>query len=176
VFYQSVKVQVYGIDQGSGVDKVYYIIDEGSFNLYDGPVTIDRTGDHIMEFYAIDKLGNEGTRQTRKFTISPVNFEMSFEQPENALYMFGMKVFNLDKPVLIGPVDVAVSVDSFTSGPAIVDYVEFFIDEDSKMIDTQAPFTWTLDETLFGSHSITVDAVAGDETISHTVEAFCIIT
>ena len=174
-FYQSVKVQVYGIDPGSGVDKVYYKIDSGSFKVYTGPVTVDTIGDHTVEFYAVDNLGNEGNCETRSFTVSPVNFEMNLDQPENALYIFGIKLFSLEKPVLIGPVTVKVSVDPFTNDPALLDHVEFFVDDESKHVDTQSPFEFKLTGPLFASHSLRIDAVAGEETVSETLQATCII-
>ena len=174
-FYQSVKVQVYGIDPGSGVDEVYYKIDGGSFKVYTGPVTVDTVGDHTVEFYAVDNLGNEGNRETRSFSVSPVNFELSLDQPENALYIFGVELFGLGKPVIIGPIDIVVSVEAFTTAPANLDYVEFFVDGESMMVDTEAPFIWSLDQQLFGSHTIKVDAVAGDEVVSESVQATCII-
>jgi len=175
VFYQSVKVQVYGIDPGSGVDEVYYKIDGGSFKVYTGPVTVDTIGDHTVEFYAVDNLGNEGARETRSFTVSPVNFEMNLDQPENALYIFGVELIGLGNPVIIGPIDIMVSVEAFTTAPANIDYVEFFVDGESMMVDTEAPYIWSLDQQLFGSHTIKVDAVAGDEIVSESVQATCII-
>ena len=41
-----------------------------------------------------------------------------------------------------------------------VEYVEFFIDDVSRIIDTDEPYEWVLDENLFGRH--TIKAIAFD--------------
>jgi hypothetical protein len=87
-----------------------------------------------------------------------------------------MELFGTSQPIIIGNIDIIADVESFTSSAADVEYVEFLIDGNSKMIDSQAPYVWRLDDQLFGNHEITVKAVSSnDEVIIETVDAMCLI-
>lgn len=180
-FYQSVNISVYGIDKGSGVDRVFYRLTGSEFNDYNGPLQIDSIGEHTIEFYAIDLLGNKGKIESETFVVSPVNFEINLDQPKHNLYIFGVELFNLKKPVIIGPVDVIVTLDSFTSDPPFVDYVEFYLDDESMEIDTSPPFSWRMQGNIYGGHQIRVEAGVGmdfsdtEEVISEIIDVICII-
>ena len=43
-----------------------------------------------------------------------------------------------------------------------IGYVEFLIDDVSKMTDTSAPYGWTLNEQMFGTHEIRVTAFTSE--------------
>lgn len=177
MFYKTVDLRIVASDLGAGVETVYYRLEAlGGFTEYDSAITVEDVGDHEVEFYAVDKLGNEEEHQTQGFTVSPVNFEMSLDQPSDFLYLFNVELFGLGNPVIIGGVDVKVDVECFTGGVADVDYVEFLVDGESKMQDFQSPFIWRLDEQLFGSHEIGVTVYSSDgETVSESVQATCLI-
>jgi len=177
-FYRSVDLCLYGVDAGSGVDEVYYRLgNTGNFGVYKSPITVDSIGSHTVDFYAVDKLGNEGSVESKTFSISPVNFEMNLKQPNDYLYVYGVQLFGLGKPVVIGPLEVEVSLESFTDNPAEFDQVEFFLDGSSMKVVSEEPFVWNLDldEPLFGGHSIRIEVVSGDEVVSETAEITCII-
>jgi len=43
----------------SGISATYYRIDDGGVNLYNGPFVITEPGDHVVEFWSVDKNSNE---------------------------------------------------------------------------------------------------------------------
>lgn len=45
-------------DSGSGVDRIYYRIDNGNWEVYRGAFNIKEHGFHVISFYGIDKVGN----------------------------------------------------------------------------------------------------------------------
>ncbi len=57
-------------DTGCGINATYYRLDSGQFVLYSGIFEVTTVGDHIVEYYSVDNLGN--TEQTRSlmFTVS----------------------------------------------------------------------------------------------------------
>ena len=90
-------------------------------------------------------------------------------------YLFGIELFPMGKPLIIGPIDVIADVDMISNNGPDVDYVEFFIDGESKMTDTEAPYVWTLDDQLLGDHEITVTVHSIDGSISESIIATLII-
>jgi len=98
------------------------------------------------------------------------------DQPSNHLYVFNIEFFSTGKPIILGAVDIVTDVESFTGGVADVDYVEFFVDGESRMIVSKEPFVWRLDMPLFGIHEICVKAFSSKgESVSRSVEATCFI-
>jgi PKD repeat protein/C1A family cysteine protease len=176
MFYQSVEVILVSSDSGAGVDTTFFKLDGGSFEEYTESITVDDVDDHTLSFYAVDRLGNEGQHQTVSFSVKPVNFVLGLDQPSNHLYAFNIEFFSTGKPIILGAVDVVTDVESFTDGVADVDYVEFFVDGESKMIVSKEPFVWRLDMPLFGVHEICVKAFSSKgESVSKSVEATCFI-
>ena len=113
--------------------------------------------------------------QSVVFTVSTLNFDMEIAKPASSLYIFGTELFKLGKPFIIGGINIEVTVTSISGSGPDVEYVEFFIDGVSKMIDSAAPFEWTLDEQLFGAHEIKVTAYGGDGSITKTIGATFLI-
>jgi hypothetical protein len=157
-----VTVSLVASDSGSGVENIYYSVDGSGFDVYSSPFVIDDIGDHSIEYYAVDNIGNKEETQSIFITVSNVNFDMELARPTNGLYLFGNRIFGISNTIIIGGINIEVDITSFTGGPANVQYVEFFVDGVSKMTDTSAPYGWTLNEQMFGTHEIKVTA--------HTVE------
>ena len=181
LYYKSVDVILASSDAGSGVDMTYYRMEgegfnDGSFLEYGGGINIDEVGDYAITYYAIDKLGNQGEQQTKEFSILPVNFVLNMDKPGNHLYLFGMELFTLSQPLIIGNIDVVAEADAFTGSAADIAYVEFVVDGTVKMTDSSAPYAWRLDEQLFGSHEIGINAVSSEGlVVSESVTAQCFI-
>jgi len=180
-FFRSVNVCVYGVDKGSGVDSVFYRLEGADFKEYTKPIEVNTIGEHTIEFYAVDILGNKGKTESETFIVSPVNFEMMLDKPRSNLYLFGLELFTLKNPIIIGPMEVIVTLDSFTTHPPLVDHVEFYLDGQSMEIDTSTPFTWRMEGSFYGSHSLRVEAVTTtdfsetERIISENVDVICII-
>jgi PKD repeat protein len=172
IFYQTVDVYLLSSDSGSGIDTTYYSLNNGSYRVYDESLTVSDIGDHTIHYYAVDALGNEETVQTSTFSVLPVNFLLELEQPRDFLYFFNIELFGLSRPVIIGPIDVMVAVDCFAGACADISFVEFMVDDEVLMIDSQEPYMWRLDTQMMGVHEIAVRAVASDGAISESrVEA-----
>jgi len=101
---------------------------------------------------------------------------MELAKPTNGLYIMGNRIFNIGSTIILGGIDIEVDISSFTSVPSDVQYVEFFIDGVSKMTDSSAPFGWTLNEQMFGTHEIKVTAHSGEgPSITKTIDAMIFI-
>ncbi len=55
----SVTITLTATDNLAGVNKTYYRVDGGSWNLYSNGITISTEGNHTLEFYSVDNAGNE---------------------------------------------------------------------------------------------------------------------
>jgi chitodextrinase len=59
VTVDGLRVKIAGDDgNGSGVDKIYYRIDGGSWSTYSSPINLTAAGNHTVEYYSVDKAGN----------------------------------------------------------------------------------------------------------------------
>jgi len=54
-------VLIVASDSGSGIDDTFYRIDNGSWELYDYPFVVSGPGNHTVEYYSIDNVGNKET-------------------------------------------------------------------------------------------------------------------
>ncbi|NIJ12384.1 plastocyanin [Saccharomonospora amisosensis] len=65
----SATVAVTATDAGSGVASVEYEIDDTGFQPYTGPVTVDRVGDHSVQYRATDNAGNTSPTGSVQFSV-----------------------------------------------------------------------------------------------------------
>ena len=91
--------------------------------------------DHVRNRFVI--------RRSLLFTFL---FIMMYALITNRDYIFGIELFKLSKPVIIGPINIEVEINYITINGPNVNYVEFFIDNDLKIIDSEEPYEWILDE------------------------------
>ena len=56
-------------DSFSGIEETKYRINGGTWNVYDKKFSLEEDGNYIIEYYSIDKAGNEGERKEYAFTI-----------------------------------------------------------------------------------------------------------
>ena len=90
-------------------------------------------------------------------------------------YFFGGEISTILKKLpiqkaaarILGPLTVHVTAENANS-------VEFFIDDVSKYVDNEAPFSWTLEATR-GLHTLTVKATNDDNISSLDIEDIYII-
>lgn len=81
-------------------------------------------------------------------TIDPT---ITIEKPKNALYINNKKITPLPTTCLIGWTDITANAFDGESG---IDYVEFFINGESKAKVEEPPYTWTWREMGFGQYII----------------------
>ncbi|MET8312030.1 family 16 glycoside hydrolase [Micromonospora sp. NPDC005173] len=56
-------------DSGSGVSRVEYSLDGGTYGTYSAPVTVNQPGSHTLTYRATDQAGNTSTPQSVSFTV-----------------------------------------------------------------------------------------------------------
>ena len=63
-------------------------------------------------------------------------------KPEKALYISNVKIIPsfIQKPIIIGDIDIAVNANDFESG---IEFVKFYIDGELKWTDIKEPYIWT---------------------------------
>ncbi len=90
---------------------------------------------------------------------------------ENGLYVFGVKILNIEKTIIIGPLIVKVE----TYNESDIDHIEFLVDNISKDIVYQQPFTFIWNEKSFGKHDIKVIAYENNGMVFDTKEDIFIV-
>ncbi|HDS59970.1 MAG TPA: DUF11 domain-containing protein, partial [Thermoplasmatales archaeon] len=144
-------------DEASGVASTLYRVDDGAWQSYEGPVTIDRDGAHSLQYYSMDRVGN--VEQTREIAINIdyVAPEISISRPGSYMYLFDRPILPLPggRPVVIGPLTVQATVaDLATSGVA---NMSLYLDGRLRA-EGADHITFELDERLWGRHTIEIVA------------------
>ncbi|MCK5261072.1 MAG: hypothetical protein KAJ44_02725 [Thermoplasmatales archaeon] len=91
---------------------------------------------------------------------SNVVFNITFTCPENSgsLYILGKKIFPLfliKVPILIGRTTMQVEAISDPEGQ--VYSVEFYLDNESQHVDSEAPYEYNLNTFLIGKHTVSAE-------------------
>jgi hypothetical protein len=138
------------------VDYIKYRIDGGSWLTYTAPFTLNLDGEHTVDFYAVDTVGNVGATGSTTFKIDTTNPTGSITMPQAGyIYFMGRELMPRilrDPALIIGGLDAAASASDATSG---VDYVTFTTGAGS-VEDAVAPYGYPLPFYLFGSDTLTV--------------------
>ncbi len=137
-YISSVTITMYAMDNQSGINHTYYKLDGGVWIEYITSIILNSDGEHIFEYYSIDKAGN----------IEPVKgpFIIKIDQTLPSITLTKDKIgFN--------QVKFTANVSDETSG---IDRVEFSLDGALQYSDTQSPYEWTW--TGIGNHQVTATA------------------
>ena len=65
----SATVTLAAADAGSGVDRIEYALDGGTYTRYSAQVTVDQPGAHTLSYRATDKAGNTSGAASITFTV-----------------------------------------------------------------------------------------------------------
>ncbi len=68
-------------DALSGVDTIYARLDQAGFASVVGPVTVSQDGAHVLEYYALDKAGNEEAHKTLDISIDKTSPRIMVDSP-----------------------------------------------------------------------------------------------
>ena len=141
--------------------------EDGWFRMaYDADLISDWYGPGTGVMYLDGLYGN----------LKPDAPKVYFETPRYYhTYLFGVESSTLLKKLpiqraaarILGPLSVEVSAEN-------TDSVEFFIDDVSKYVDTEAPFSWDLEATR-GLHTLTVRAVNDHSIASLAIEDIYVV-
>jgi hypothetical protein len=156
----NVKVTITAEDIGAGMGEIHYIVD-GSESVVAGDVaefTVSGNGEHNIEFWAVDAMGNEETPHNTIPTFridSGAAPSVSITAPEPGLYLFGNKLLSASKVIIIGAFTVEATASDAESG---IYRVQFYLDGDLVSEDTEVPFSAYIAEKHMGAGTIKVVA------------------
>jgi hypothetical protein len=111
-------------------------------------------------FYQTNLFGDPEISIKDPMTTSNEIF-VNITRPENSGILYFMNyrflpLFFKDNPVIIGA--FRVEVDAYTIPDGYVYGVEFLIDDQTKHMDTEAPYEWMIDEPMKGTYELSVIA------------------
>ncbi len=161
-YTSTVTISLSATDDHSGVDTIYYILDGGSTSTYTSPISVSTDGNHDIEYWAVDNVGNTETSHTESFKIDKTDPETpNITKPDTGIYfrdkkiwpIFDFSLFTWDPPRVFGAITVTVETSDAMSG---VDTVEFFVDGDYMDEDQTVPYEWNWDETVMLTHTVKV--------------------
>jgi len=134
-----VLVEITATDYESGVKEIHYILDDVEIAVLDDMTsfTISDSGEHTLEFWAVDNVGNEETHLTVPIIKIDVDEpRVTITSPEPGFYLFGNKILPMGSIVLIGVFTLEVSIVDDESG---VFRAQFFLD-DNLIGESTGPF------------------------------------
>lgn len=157
------------------VDTIYYRIDGGAWKVYTGPITISVDGEHTVEAYAVDEVGNPSEICIKTFKIDATAPTVTITAPQSGyIYFMGRELFAnpLGGTIIIGGIEFSASASDAMSG---VDYVTFEVDG-MTYEKAVSPYSiwWHKFDLLPTSYTLTVSAYdeagnkASDATLSFT--------
>jgi len=117
-YVSATKIALLAIDDISGVDKIYYKINQGIFQLYEQPIILEKNGIHKISFYSIDKAGNKENLHeiTIKIDINLPTTRINLES-DNSIYFYN------------GPIIISLNAIDTSSG---IKDTYYRIDTDEK--------------------------------------------
>ncbi|RLD71248.1 MAG: hypothetical protein DRJ10_19605, partial [Bacteroidetes bacterium] len=65
----NLSINIKSIDDNSGLDQVYFSLNGENYKPVSGAINVDREGDQILKYYAVDKVGNVEKEKEKKFTL-----------------------------------------------------------------------------------------------------------
>jgi hypothetical protein len=159
-YTSDVTVTVSGEDNVQ-VGAIMYRIDGGSWLTYTSPFSIGIEGEHTVEYYPVDGVGNEGATGMVSFKIDKTNPTASITTPQAGyIYFMGNelmpRILVQDKSIIIGGLTAQATASDSTSG---IFTVKFNEDGTTFAEDTASPFQAPLPFALFQEHTLTVTAV-----------------
>lgn len=148
-------------DDNVQVGAIKYRIDGGSWLTYTSPFTIGIEGEHTVEYYPVDGVGNEGAHGMISFKIDKNNPTASITTPQAGyIYFMGNelmpRILVQDKSIIIGPLIATATGSDSMSGIFVLKFNE---DGTTFAEDTSSPFQAPLPFALFQEHTLTVTAV-----------------
>jgi len=111
-------------------------------------------------YYETNLLGDPEVA-IKDSTPSNVELTISIAHPQNdgLLYILNRRICPiplLKLPIIIGK--ITVQAEAFSDPEGQVYSVEFYLDDESQLIDSEPPYEWEINSHLTGRHTITVMA------------------
>ncbi|HEC82487.1 MAG TPA: hypothetical protein ENI53_01195 [Thermoplasmatales archaeon] len=148
----------YTIEKNVGVGEALY---EAKFEVHS-----NFGWDHYLEYQNLFDYNLYGDPSMKRICNLP---QVELVEPENYIYLFGMKFLPFFKPFIFGKVNVEAMSSLDTSK------VEFYIDNELKYSDFESPFQWTWKEIAIGKHEIKVIAYNENGKAEDSIEVWKIL-
>ncbi|RLF37626.1 MAG: hypothetical protein DRN21_06185 [Thermoplasmata archaeon] len=136
-----VTVTVTGTDNRK-VETLYYRIDGGAWKTYSAPFSINIDGEHTVDAYVVDDVGNPSDMCTVTFKIDATAPTVSIDTPQSGyIYFMGRELFKnpLGGTIIIGGITFAATASDAMSG---LKKVSFDIDGYSYDKDSSPYEVW----------------------------------
>jgi hypothetical protein len=128
------KLQLEAIDNKAGVKEIFYSVDGNTYTKYEKPFYIpNRTGHHVVNYYAIDNVNNKGSG---KYERTVTSMFMDMTGPSLSFHYTGEK-FDMNNTIYISPrTKINLTARDIESG---VQNIEYQIDG-VETTEYKAPF------------------------------------
>ncbi len=133
------KLKLQALDNKSGVQDIYYSIDGGKYEKYEDAFYLPtKAGNHFVNYYAIDKVGNKGSG---RFERDVTSMYMDLTGPKLSFNFLG-KTFTMRDTVYISDrTQISLSAFDAESGVQQISYNLQGQDDNSEIDYLGTPFT-----------------------------------
>jgi len=139
--------------------EIHYVLD-GSESVVSGDKAtfkVSTDEEHTVEYWAVDATGNEGAHNSVTFSIDNSPPSVALTAPTPGLYLFGNKLFDMGKTVIIG----AFTAEATASDAQGVAVVKFMLNGEVVGEDTTAPYSVYIAQKNMGAATLEVFAEDG---------------
>ncbi len=154
-YISTVTITIQATDDVSGVDAIFYNINDGEWTEYTEPIEVDEDGDYTFEYYAIDNAGNEETPNSGTFKL---------DKTAPVINTFTATAQNALKTKWLLEADVTDA----TSGIVLV---EFYADDAIVGNVTTPPYEFLVESKISTAQCIVYDE-AGNSKMSDVVTSY----
>ncbi|RME93583.1 MAG: hypothetical protein D6767_00645 [Candidatus Hydrogenedentota bacterium] len=151
-----VTVQITATDAYSGVKSILYATGEGDFQEYKDAIILDKSGEHIIRYKAVDNLGNETEVKVFRVIVDAEAPSVTI-QPKDKLVKVGDKLYAKRDNVF------TISAKDNSSG---IERIEVKIDGEAEF----KPYTNPLVFNVEGNHTIEARAIDKVGNVSEVVK------
>jgi len=144
-------------DGGCGLATVYYRTNEGSWQEYQGAVSLASSG--VVEFYAVDNLGNTGGTGEVSVGIDASAPVVSYKSPQAShLYIAGREIMVLPQSmdvdaVVIGPTTVSAAASDTGVG---IESLCLYIDGELRQSSSTGSLEFVWNQRSFLKHKLEI--------------------
>jgi len=158
-----VSLHLDSVDSFSGVDLIWYNLDDQGYKEYSGNIYFfDKPdGEHTLSFFAIDNASNKENEKSVTFKIDRMTPQINVVKPKNnVLYFNNIPVYRLlNRTIIIGFLNSKYTIFDNQSG---IEKVEFYLDNDLKKTDYDEPYSFITSGRNIGRLSI-IKVIAYDQ-------------
>jgi hypothetical protein len=142
------KIEIKNSDDESGINKVFYKIDNSEFNEYSSSIQLSEEGFHNITFYGMDNVNNEAKEETKgvfvdqtppiihyQFSVLPIGSKIIRDEeyvvyPTNAIIYLGSTDYGsggkkLEYTINNNPVKTVLPIKNFKPGNYYIDVIAY---------------------------------------------------